>query len=144
MRNFKNNLNPIKTVLKVIVVVIIIILISVFSLSYTINKNSNYKSSIIKDIKANYHITEPITYANYADNYYILSTKDRVIVLTKEYQEVLNEDINNLSPNSNKYELIYKTKKLMYEETILKDNKVTYNYYDAKTYKKVSSTTLEK
>lgn len=144
MNSFNKNLNPIKTILKVVVVIIIIVLISVFSLSYTINKNSNYKSSIIKDIKANYHVAEPITYANYADNYYIFSTKDKVIVLNKEYQEILKEDINKLSPNSNKYELIYKTKKLMYEETILKDNKVTYNYYDAKTYKKSSSTTLEK
>ena len=49
-----------------------------------------------------------------------------------------------LADNINNYELIYKTNKLMYENTTIKKNKVIYDYYDSKTYKKISSTTLEK
>ena len=80
---------------------------------------------------------------NYTIFLYIFTTNSNVIVLTKEYKEVLKEDINKLAKNTNNYELIYRTNKLMYEDTTVKDNKVTYDYYDANTYKKISSTTLE-
>ena len=52
--------------------------------------------------------------------------------------------VKDLAENTNNYELIYKTNKLMYENTTIKKNKVIYDYYDTKTYKKISSTTLEK
>ena len=133
----------ITTVLKIIIIVIALIFIGVFSLSYTINNNNSYKESIITNIKDNYNVNGDITYANYYGNYYIFTTNSNVIVLTKEYKEVLNEDINKLAKNTNNYELIYRTNKLMYEDTTVKDNKVTYDYYDANTYKKISSTTLE-
>lgn len=133
----------ITTVLKIIIIVIALIFIGVFSLSYTINNNNSYKESIITNIKNNYNVNGDITYANYYGNYYIFTTNSNVIVLTKEYKEVLNEDINKLATNTNNYELIYRTNKLMYEDTTVKDNKVTYDYYDANTYKKISSTTLE-
>ena len=133
----------IRTVLKIIIIVIALIFIGVFSLSYTINNNNSYKESIITNIKNNYNVNGDITYANYYGNYYIFTTNSNVIVLTKEYKEVLNEDINKLAKNTNNYELIYRTNKLMYEDTTVKDNKVTYDYYDANTYKKISSTTLE-
>ncbi len=133
----------ITTVLKIIIIVIALIFIGVFSLSYTINNNNSYKESIITNIKNNYNVNGDITYANYYGNYYIFTTNSNVIVLTKEYKEVLNEDINKLAKNTNNYELIYRTNKLMYEDTTVKDNKVTYDYYDANTYKKISSTTLE-
>ena len=133
----------ITTVLKIIIIVIALIFIGVFSLSYTINNNNSYKESIITNIKDNYNVNGDITYANYYGNYYIFTTNSNVIVLTKEYKEVLNEDINKLAKNTNNYELIYRTNKLMYEDTTVKDNKVTYDYYDANNYKKISSTTLE-
>lgn len=133
----------ITTVLKIIIIVIALIFIGVFSLSYTINNNNSYKESIITNIKNNYNVNGDITYANYYGNYYIFTTNSNIIVLTKEYKEVLNEDINKLAKNTNNYELIYRTNKLMYEDTTVKDNKVTYDYYDANTYKKISSTTLE-
>ena len=133
----------ITTVLKIIIIVISLIFIGVFSLSYIINNNNSYKESIITNIKNNYNVNSDITYANYYGNYYIFTTNSNVIVLTKEYKEVLKEDINKLAKNTNNYELIYRTNKLMYEDTTVKDNKVTYDYYDANTYKKISSTTLE-
>lgn len=134
----------IKKILKIAIIVIVIILIGIFSLSYAINKNDRYKENIIKNIQNNYQVNNNITYANFYGNYYIFTTNTNVIVLTKEYQEVLKEDIKYLADNINNYELIYKTNKLMYENTTIKKNKVIYDYYDAKTYKKISSTTLEK
>ena len=77
-------------------------------------------------------------------NYYIFTTKNNVIVLNKEYKEILKEDIEKISKNKDNYELIYKTNKLMYEETITKENKVTYIYYDAESLKKIKETTLER
>ena len=134
----------IKKILRIAIIVVVIILIGIFSLSYTINKNDRYKENIIKNIQNNYQVNNNITYANFYGNYYIFTTKTNVIVLTKEYQEVLKEDIKDLAENTNNYELIYKTNKLMYENTTIKKNKVIYDYYDTKTYKKISSTTLEK
>ena len=132
----------VKTIIKIIVILVILLLIVIFSLSYMINKNNNYQEEIIKNIEKNYNISN-ITYANVYNTYYILTTKDNVIVLDKEYKEVLKEKTSILANNSNNYQLIYKNKKLIYEETILKDNKVIYTYYDAKTNKKINTTELE-
>lgn len=137
------NLKTIKNIIKIIIIVIILILVGVFSLSYTITKNNNYKEEIMKNINTHYQTDEAITYANFYNNYYILTTKNNVVVLNNEYQEVEKQDLNKLAKNTNNYEIIYKTNKIMYENTITKKNKVTYEYYDAKTYKQLSSTTLE-
>lgn len=140
MKKFKNILN----ILKVLGIIIVIILVAVFSLSYTINKNSNYQEKIIKEIKNNYSTTDNIEYANLYGNYYIFTTKEKVIVLNKEFKEVASEDKGQLAENKNDYQLIYKANKLMYEETILSKKAVTYKYYDSKTYKQLSKITLER
>jgi hypothetical protein len=138
------NKRTITNIIRIVVIIIIIILVGVFSLSYTINKNDNYQEKLIKTISDNYQVDDSITYANLYNNYYVFTTKNNVIVLNKEYKEVEKKDINDLASNTNNYELVYKTKKLMYENTIIKKNKVIYEYYDAKTYKKIATTTLEK
>jgi hypothetical protein len=138
------NKRTITNIIRIVVIIIIIILVGVFSLSYTITKNDNYQEKLIKTISDNYQVDDSITYANLYNNYYVFTTKNNVIVLNKEYKEVEKKDINDLASNTNNYELVYKTKKLMYENTIIKKNKVIYEYYDAKTYKKISTTTLEK
>lgn len=143
MKNLKNNMNTIKSIIKIAIIIIVLILIGVFSLSYTINKNQDYSDNIIQGIQKNYKIDNKINYVNKYGNYYIITTDTNVIVLNKEYQQELKENINVLAENKENYQLIYKTKKLMYEDTIIKDNKLTYVYYDAKTHKKLSSTTLE-
>ena len=80
----------------------------------------------------------------YNGNYYIFTTKEKVIVLNKEFREVASEDKSQLAENKNDYQLIYKANKLMYEETILSKKAVTYKYYDSKTYKQLSKITLER
>lgn len=134
----------IKNILKVLVIIILIILIAIISLSYTINKNSSYQENIIKEIQSHYSTSNNIEYANYYGNYYIFTTKEKVIVLNKEFKEITSEDKNQLAENKNNYQLIYKANKLMYEETILSKKTVTYKYYDSKTYKQLSKITLER
>lgn len=134
----------IKNIIRIILIVVILALAIIFSLSYIINKNNDYQEDITKNIKEHYNVDGEITYSNAYGNYYIFTTKNNVIVLNKEYEEVLKEDINTLADNKEGYELIYKTKTLMYEKTTIQDNKVIYTYYDAKTYKELSKTELEK
>lgn len=134
----------IKQVLKIVIGLVILILVGIFSLSYIINRNRDYSDDISNVIISNYNVDGEITYANLYGNYYIFTTSSNVIVLNREYEEVLKEDISYLCDNPNGYELIYKTNTLMYENTILDGNKITYEYYDVKNYKKISSTVLEK
>ena len=129
--------------LKILIIPFIIILgITIYTI-YLTNNNTNYMEKTLKNIKDNYQINEEITYYNEYNNYYIFTTKTKVIVLNNEYEEILNEDITNIMKRKNNQELIYKTNKLMFEETILDDNNLTYKYYDASNYELVKETVLE-
>lgn len=132
-----------KKTLKILIAPFIIILgITIYTV-YLTNNNTNYMEKTLKNIKDNYQINEEITYYNEYNNYYIFTTKTKVIVLNNEYEEILNEDITNIKKRKNNQELIYKTNKLMFEETILDDNNLTYKYYDASNYELVKETVLE-
>ena len=132
-----------KKTLKILIIPFIIILgITIYTI-YLTNNNTNYIEKTLKNIKDNYQINEEITYYNEYNNYYIFTTKTKVIVLNNEYVEILNEDITNIKKRKNNQELIYKTNKLMFEETILDDNNLTYKYYDASNYELVKETVLE-
>ena len=139
----KNKENKIK-IIKILIIIIIIILACILSLSYTINSNNNYTENLIKKVKNNYKIKDNITYINTYNNYYIFTTKDKVIVLNNKYKEVFKEDLKKLKSQKDDYELIYKSGKLMYEKTIRDNNSITYEYYDINTGKKTSSIKLEK
>lgn len=132
-----------KKIFKIIFIIIILIILILIMILFLNNKNQKYLDSITKNIKENYNIDETITYSNLYSNYYIFTTKKDIIVLNKEYEEVLTEDIDVLTPNPNNYELIYKNNKLIYEETILKNNKITYKYYDATTGKLLKETNIK-
>lgn len=136
--------NTIINIIKIAIIIVIILFIAIFSLSYRITKNKDYEEDMLKTIKEKTKTQENINYVNYYNNYYIYKTDNNVVVLNNEYQEIEKFKISDLAENKNNYEIIYKTKKLMYENSIIEKNKVTYEYYDAKTYKKISSTTLEK
>ena len=131
-----------KKIVKIISILVIIIIIITLSISCTINSNNNYKNSIINRIKKHYKVDE-IQYSNYYKDYYIITTKEEVIVLNKKYVEVYKEKLVNLKPY-NKYEIIYNENKLVYEKKKITKNKVTYTYYDAKTGNKLNETSLEK
>lgn len=132
-----------KHIFKIILVLIIIVVI-IFILLFNINnKNNKYLDNISKDILENYEIDEEITYSNIYGNYYIFTTDTKVIVLNKEYEEIVKENIDILDSNENNYELIYKNNKLMYEETILKKDTLTYKYYDATNNKLIKETNIK-
>ena len=132
-----------KKTLKILIIPFIIILgITIYTV-YLTNNNTNYIEKTLKNIKDNYQLNEEITYYNEYNNYYIFTTETKVIVLNNEYEEVLNESITNIKKRKDNQELIYKTNKLMFEETILDDNNLTYKYYDASNYELVKETVLE-
>ena len=132
-----------KHILKILFLLLIISITIILILS-NINKNNNkYLDNITKNIKENYNIKEKITYSNLYGNYYIFTTKTKVIVLNKEYEEIKKFNIDILSNNKNNYQLIYKNNKLMYEETIKKKNKITYKYYDATNNKLIKEISVK-
>ena len=140
MKNKKNLLH----ILKIVLVIVIIFLIGLFSFSYRISKNNDYKNRIINNIKKNYSINQDIFYANAYGQYYIFKTSDKVYVLDNNYKEVYKEEISKLANNKNNYDLIYKEKKLLYENTIHGKNNITYEYYDIHNYKQIKTIKLEK
>lgn len=127
-------------ILSIILIIIIVINICIFSL---VNNNQKYFKNILKNIEDNYQIKEKITYLNIYNNYYIFTTKNKVIVLNNEYQEILNEPINTITKKKKNQELIYKTNQLMFEETILKKDHLIYKYYDATNGEFIKKTVLE-
>lgn len=133
-----------KKIFKISISIISIFIIVIFYISYITNKNQEQYNIIAKDVQKNYKLKEDITYSNQYGNYYIITTNDKVIVLNKEYQEVLNENISILTENKNNLPLIYKTNKLMYEKTKRKENEIIYEYYDATTGELIKTTALER
>lgn len=134
---------PVKNIIKVVIGVLIIVLIAFFSLNYTINNNLSYLDGLIKEVSSEYSFSDEVISVNIYGGYYIAVTANEVVILDKEYKEVFKESSSKLSKNVNDYDLVYRTNKLMYEETVVLDDVLTYNYYDAYSYEKISSIVLE-
>ena len=96
--------------------------------------------SIAQIINLIYNNTEytSITYINKDNNYYIIKTKEKVVVLDLNYEEKLLIDINELADTN--LELVYRRNNLYYEEKIKEEGKIIYNFYDIYT-KELSYTT---
>ena len=122
-----------------ICILILIIIIPLFLIIYPINKNNKYQKDLIKDIYNNTNIKE-IKYLNKDNNYYIIKTKDKVIVLDLNYEEVYNIDLSLLQ--SSNLELVYRRNNLYYEKKIIEDKKITYQFYDVETNDFVYETSL--
>ena len=133
-----------KKILKIISIPLITIIIISTYIIYLVHNNNKYLNDISKDIYDNYDTEEEITYLNEYNNYYIFTTDTRVIVLNNEYTEVLNESIATLTPKKDNQSLIYKTNKLMYEETSLTNSKLIYKYYDATNGEFIKETVMER
>lgn len=133
-----------KKYLKILSIPFIIILCITLYIYYLVNHNQKYLDSITKNIKENYQIDEEITYSNEYNNYYIFTTKSRVIVLNNEYNEILNESIATIKNINDNQELVYKTNKLMFVEKELKKDNLIYRYYDASNSEFIKETVMEK
>lgn len=133
-----------KRIIQILIGLLAICIIGILYISYLTNHNHDQILALEKKIKTNYNISDDITNINQYGNYYTITTTNHIIVLNKEFQEILKEDISILKKNPNHYTLIYKTNKLMYEKTILKENNLTYEYYDATTGELIKTTTMER
>lgn len=122
-----------------IFILILIIIIPLFLIIYPITKNNKYQKDLIEDIYNNTNIKE-IKYLNKDNNYYIIKTKDKVIVLDLNYEEVYNIDLSLLQ--SSNLELVYRRNNLYYEKKIREDKKITYQFYDVETNDFVYETSL--
>lgn len=133
-----------KKILKIICCIIIAFIIIILYVSYITEHNNQELEHLTKKIAKKYSKKENIVSSNEYGNFYIIKTTSKVIVLTKDYKEVVKEDLSKLKKELSDLPLIYKTNKIMYEKTIRKNNKVKYEYYDAITGKKIKSTILER
>ena len=133
-----------KKVLRSILIIVIILIIGILYISYITNHNQDELNNITQNIKDNYSVKDEITYSNRYGNYYIFTTESDVYVLNNEYQKVYQKEISSLATNEENLPIIYKTNKLMYEKTIRKKDKITYEYYYALTNQLIKETTLER
>ena len=133
-----------KKVLRSILILAIILITGILYISYITNHNQDELNDITKSIQENYSIKGKITYTNRYGNYYIFTTASNVYVLNNEYKEIYQENLSRLAENQENLAIIYKTNKLMYEKTIRKKDKITYEYYDALTGNLTKETTLER
>lgn len=118
---------------KIIIIFICLVVFLFGSVIYIVNRNNNYLNNILEDIKNNSEIKEDIMYYNKYNNYYIVLTKDNIIVLDKDYKEVYNNSNEKFQDKTSEYEIIYKIDIPMYEEVKKEGNTIKYIYYDIYT-----------
>lgn len=124
---------------KIIIILIIIAIIPLSIIIYPVIKNNNYNDKLLNDIYSNTKIKD-ITYLNKNNNYYIIKTKEKILVLDLNYEEKLSLDINKIKESN--LELVYRRNDLYYKETIKEKEKLIYNFYDVTTNELVFSTTI--
>ena len=132
-----------KKVFKIIGCIILLSLFLILYISYIVDNNSQEVSKLEEKVMKKYTPDSKVTSINQYSNYYIIKTSSKVIVLDNQYKPVLEEELSKLNNEVNNQELIYKTNKLAYEKKILKDKKVTYEYYDAISGELIGKTVLE-
>ena len=128
---------------KIIIIFICLVVFLFGSVIYIVNRNNNYLNNILEDIKSNSEIKEDIMYYNKYNNYYIVLTKDNIIVLDKDYKEVYNNSTEKFQDKTSEYEIIYKIDIPMYEETKKEGNTIKYIYYDIYTLDKLDEIEIE-
>lgn len=125
---------------KVLITILITIILLIFSIIlYPIIKNNNYQKKLLNNIYENTDLKD-IKYLNKDNNYFIIKTKDKVLVLDLNYEEVYN--INTSEIKKSNLDLSYTRNNLYYKERIRKNNKLTYKYYDIKTNEEVFTSVL--
>lgn len=123
----------------IIIGIILIIIIPLSVLLYPIITNNNYKKELLNIIEKNTDYKN-ITYLNKDNNYYIIKTTDKVIVLDLNYEEKLSTDINEMADSN--LELVYRRKNIYYKEKLKEEGKIIYNFYDIYTNELIYSNTL--
>ena len=112
-----------KILISIAALLLIIMILSLVILIPTI-KNKNYEEKLLEDIYLNTSL-ENITYVNKDNNYYIIKTENNVVVLDLNFEEVYTKE----SVRESNLPLVYKRNNLYYEEKVVYNDKITYNYY---------------
>ena len=125
---------------KVLITILIIIILLIFSIIlYPIIKNNNYQKKLLNNIYENTDLKD-IKYLNKDNNYFIIKTKDKVLVLDLNHEEVYSISTSEIKMGN--LDLSYTRNNLYYKERIRKNNKLTYKYYDIKTNEEVFTSVL--
>ena len=125
---------------KVLITILIIIILLTFSIIlYPIIKNNNYQKKLLNNIYENTDLKD-IKYLNKDNNYFIIKTKDKVLVLDLNHEEVYSISTSEIKKSN--LDLSYTRNSLYYKERIRKNNKLTYKYYDIKTNEEVFTSVL--
>ena len=118
---------------KIIIIFISLVLLMFFLVLFLVVRNNNYTQSIEKEIKENYQIKDKIKYLNKSNLYYIILTKNNLIVLDKNYKEIFKEKTSKIKKLKQDNEIVYRLNKVMYETKEILEDKIIYNYYDIYT-----------
>ena len=125
---------------KVLITILITIILLIFSIIlYPVIKNNNYQKKLLNNIYENTNLKD-IKYLNKDNNYYIIKTKDKVLVLDLNHEEVYSISTSEIKMGN--LDLSYTRNSLYYKERIRKNNKLTYKYYDIKTKEEVFTSVL--
>lgn len=111
-------------------VIILVIIIPLSTIMFPVIRNDNYKKSILNNIYNN-TTYKNIKYLNKDNNYYVIKTEDKVLVLDLNYEEKLSIDIDKLKDNN--LELVYCRNNLYYEEKVKDGGKLIYKFYNIET-----------
>lgn len=115
-----------KKLLIVIISIIVIMLIILLIIFFPTIKNNQYTKNLLKEINTNTNTNiKNITKVYKDNNYYIIKTKEKIIVLDLNYDEKFTKDsiIDSTLP------LSYRRGNLYYKERKRKKDKIVYNFY---------------
>lgn len=104
---------------------------------YPVIENNKYQDILLDNIYNNTSIKD-ITYLNKDNNYYIIKSNNKVIVLDLNYEEVYST--SNITESN--LDLTYVRNNLYYKERIREDEKLIYKYYDIETGEEVFSSLI--
>ncbi len=122
-----------------IIIFISLVLLFFLSIIFIVNNNRSYEDSIFDIVSSNY--SKDISYVNkYLDNY-IVKTKDKVVVLNSDFEEINSMNINDLYEYD--FDLVYRKNTIMYEDITVYDDKVIYTYYSVSDGKEIDKVEIE-
>ena len=123
----------------IITVISLIIIVPLFIILFPVIKNTRYEKRLLDKIYNNTNYTD-IVCLNKDNNYYIIKTKNNVIVLDLNYEEIVLIDLNNIIESD--LELVYRRNNLYYEEKIRENGKIIYKFYNVETFELEYETSL--
>lgn len=125
---------------KILILITVLFLITVSILLIILIpsiKNKKYKEELLNNIYKNTKLKD-INYINKDNNYYIIKTNNKIIVLDLNYEEVFTKE----KVRDSDLPLVYRRNNLYYEEKIRKKDKLKYNYYSTNDDTLIFSSTV--